>query len=161
MAILGIGFILLGIGGIFYSKWNWGGLKIKIAVTSIILGAVFLKVDFASHTCQNELANETVKKKENEHEKLITKEFESNPKEIEASKNEPVNGLVKEVLYLSENELKILRLLEKNASITQEEIAGILHLSKSSVKRNMTKLREKEWIARVGSDKKGYWKILK
>lgn len=83
------------------------------------------------------------------------------PNDIDEMKNEPVNELVNEIVDLSENELNILRLLIKNRYITQDEIASILQLSKSSIKRNIVKLKEKEWIARVGADKKGYWKILK
>ena len=83
------------------------------------------------------------------------------PNDIDEMKNEPVNELVNEIVNLSENELNILRLLIKNRYITQDEIASILQLSKSSIKRNIVKLKENEWIARVGSDKQGYWKILK
>ena len=48
-----------------------------------------------------------------------------------------------------------------NNKITADEIAGKLQLTKRSIENYISKLKEKRYIERVGSDKTGYWKILK
>ena len=35
-----------------------------------------------------------------------------------------------------------------------------LHVTRKAIANNMKKLKEKNVIKRVGSDKKGYWKLL-
>lgn len=110
---------------------------------------------------KNELVKEPVKSQE---ETSQTPEIEPSYAitDIKADiQNEPVNGLVNEMINLKEDELKILRLIIRNSHITQDEIADMLYLSKSSIKRDMESLKEKGWIARIGADKNGYWKVLK
>lgn len=110
---------------------------------------------------KNELVKEPVKYQE---ETSQTPEIEPSYAitDIKADiQNEPVNGLVNEMINLKEDELKILRLIIRNSHITQDEIADMLYLSKSSIKRDMESLKEKGWIARIGADKNGYWKVLK
>lgn len=48
-----------------------------------------------------------------------------------------------------------------NNKITADEIAGKLQLTKRSIENYISKLKENRFIERVGSDKTGYWKILK
>jgi predicted XRE-type DNA-binding protein len=52
----------------------------------------------------------------------------------------------------------ILKLIEKNNKITQQEIAGILGCSKSTVVRNMSKMKNVHY---KGSGYSGHWKIDK
>ncbi|MEY3452014.1 MAG: hypothetical protein RL711_1842, partial [Bacteroidota bacterium] len=52
-------------------------------------------------------------------------------------------------------------LILDNNKITADEIAGKLQLTKRSIENYISKLKEKRYIERVGSDKTGYWKILK
>ena len=59
----------------------------------------------------------------------------------------------------TENERKILEEIIKKEDITQEKLAEIIGISRRSVINNINKLREKKIITRVGSDRKGYWKI--
>ena len=157
--LLGIGFIMLGIWKILnIDLWKIAEIKSWLpSIVIIIFGILFLKIGFTSNKGQNEPANEPVKKEE----KQLFENLDDQSNDIDEGKSEPVNELVSQIVNLSQNELNIIRLMTKNGYITQDEIARILHLSKSSVKRTILKLKEKEWITRVGSDKKGYWKILK
>ena len=65
--------------------------------------------------------------------------------------NDTVNDTVK----------TILALIEQNPSITYEEIAEKTGKSRRTISRLITELKEKNIIARVGSDKTGYWEIVK
>ena len=58
-------------------------------------------------------------------------------------------------------ELLILNLLENVPDITQNELSKKTNLSLRTVKRIIQQLKQKNIIERVGSDKKGYWKIIK
>lgn len=58
-----------------------------------------------------------------------------------------------------ETEKQILQLVMNNPNITQREIAEKIKLTEKTVKRNMNKLKEKNILERIGSDKTGYWKI--
>ena len=60
---------------------------------------------------------------------------------------------------LSETEQKIIELLKADGKATQKKLAEELGISLRTVKRNMTALQEKGTIARVGSNKAGYWKV--
>lgn len=68
------------------------------------------------------------------------------------SKNEPVNELVNEPVFC---------LIQKNPKITIQQISTQLNLSVSSIKRKIQLLKQKNIIQRVGSDKTGYWKVIK
>lgn len=61
----------------------------------------------------------------------------------------------------NESEIKILNKLDKNPNLTQVQLSTILNISRRSIIKNMKKLKDKNKIERVGSDRKGYWKILK
>jgi len=51
--------------------------------------------------------------------------------------------------------------LKKQNDITQEELSDKTGISLRTVKRIMSSLKEKGYIKRVGSNKKGYWQVLK
>ena len=61
----------------------------------------------------------------------------------------------------SENEQNILNELIKNPYITQVQLSELLGISKRSIIKNMKNLKDKNKIKRIGSDRKGYWKICK
>lgn len=52
------------------------------------------------------------------------------------------------------------QLIEKN-SITANEVCEKTDFSRPTVERALKKLKYLEIIERIGSDKKGYWKVLK
>lgn len=53
----------------------------------------------------------------------------------------------------------VLDLIKQNTLITSSEISKQLNISLSTVKRKLKALKDTGKIARVGSDKTGYWKI--
>ncbi len=55
----------------------------------------------------------------------------------------------------------VFKLITENNNITATEISKRLKISLSTAKRKIKKLKEKRIIERVGSDKTGYWKIIK
>lgn len=56
---------------------------------------------------------------------------------------------------------QILLLLEKEPDITAKEISKRIGFSTRKISRIIKGLRESGKIMRVGSDRKGYWKIKK
>ena len=60
---------------------------------------------------------------------------------------------------LNSTQQKIMELLRKNPRVTQVEMAEIIKISRRAVQKNIKDLVEKDMVERVGSDRKGYWKI--
>lgn len=60
---------------------------------------------------------------------------------------------------LSEIELKVLEEIKKKENITFNEIANSLEISYKYVEKIVAKLKEKDIIERIGSNKTGYWKV--
>ena len=56
---------------------------------------------------------------------------------------------------------KIIELITNNNRITQNEIANITNVNVRTIKRNFKILIDNLIIERIGSDKAGYWQILK
>lgn len=48
----------------------------------------------------------------------------------------------------------------KKPKVTQISTANQLKISEKIVKRNISKLKEKGIVERIGADKNGYWKIV-
>lgn len=61
---------------------------------------------------------------------------------------------------LNETERAILRAISDNQTLSQREIAALLHRSLSTVKFYMEKMKKNQIIARDGSSQKGKWLIL-
>jgi ATP-dependent DNA helicase RecG len=62
---------------------------------------------------------------------------------------------------LSENEKRVLLELINNPSILYDPLVVKLKISKRTVYRVFESLVKKRYIQRVGSNKKGYWKVIK
>lgn len=62
---------------------------------------------------------------------------------------------------MNETQNRIYELIANNRFITQNEIVDLLGISIRTVKRNFKELIDNSIIERVGSNKKGYWEILK
>lgn len=56
---------------------------------------------------------------------------------------------------------QILLLLQGNPELTAIQLGQALSVSDRTIKRHIQKLREQGWIRRVGSDKTGYWEVLR
>ena len=50
---------------------------------------------------------------------------------------------------------------KQDGNYTREDLSLLMSKSERTIQRYFTELREKGFIERVGSDKTGYWKILK
>ncbi len=85
------------------------------------------------------------------------RDFKEERKEEIEKNNEGVN----EDVIISQRLLKIIALIEKDNQISQTEIAKKLKVSISSIYRDIEKSKKVRKIQRVGSDKAGYWKIVK
>jgi len=59
----------------------------------------------------------------------------------------------------TENQQLILSSITKNPHITIEELVSVVGIAASKIKENISKLKKKGLIERVGADKGGYWKI--
>ncbi|MFA5858896.1 MAG: RNA-binding domain-containing protein [Elusimicrobiota bacterium] len=59
------------------------------------------------------------------------------------------------------NQRKILVIIRRNRHVTIAELAIIVKMSDRKIKENLSKLKEKKLIRRIGPDKGGYWEIVK
>ncbi|MFR3895675.1 MAG: winged helix-turn-helix transcriptional regulator, partial [Merdibacter sp.] len=62
---------------------------------------------------------------------------------------------------LDETSLKILNLLAADPAYTTTFLAEKLSLSRKTVSLRLKMLKANGLIERIGSDRKGYWKLLK
>ena len=60
---------------------------------------------------------------------------------------------------LDEREIKLLELIKENPYITNEELGHKFNVAPRTIARNISNLKNKDLIRRVGSNKGGYWKI--
>ena len=61
---------------------------------------------------------------------------------------------------LNETEKIILKEIKSNPNITKREIQEKIGKGKTAVDRGISNLKEKGYIEHIGSNRKGYWKIL-
>lgn len=61
---------------------------------------------------------------------------------------------------LNKTQRKLLEVIKENPYITQKILSNKLNLSRPAIALNMKKLKSGGFIERIGSDRKGYWKIL-
>ena len=80
-------------------------------------------------------------------------------KEVLATINVSANVGVN--VALSNIEELILEELVKSPKITAASLSLIINKSKRTAERYLKSLQENGYIEREGSDKKGYWKVLK
>ena len=62
---------------------------------------------------------------------------------------------------LTGNEKRILLELINNPSVPYDQLVIDLKISRRTVSRVFVSLVEKGYIERIGTNKKGYWKIIK
>ena len=61
---------------------------------------------------------------------------------------------------VTENQRKILELTNKNPHISAREISKVIGISQRKTEENISKLKQKGILKRIGPDKGGYWKAL-
>lgn len=59
----------------------------------------------------------------------------------------------------TKGETKIIAVIQENPFVTKLELAALCNLSLSGIEWNIRKLKERGVLERVGSTKKGYWRI--
>ncbi len=69
-------------------------------------------------------------------------------------------GVEKGVEKLSENEQKIIGLIQEDRSISKAELVEKGGLSKKTVEYNIESLKKKGFLKRIGGAKGGYWGIV-
>lgn len=76
--------------------------------------------------------------------------------------NLSLDKLIKDNNFVFNNiQIEIIELIINNNKITQNEMASIIGVSVRTIKRNFKILIDNSVIKRIGSDKAGYWQILK
>ncbi len=80
---------------------------------------------------------------------------------IDEPVNDTVNGPVNDTVSITEKQLIILKSIQRNPSITIDQIGTIGKFGRSTVKRHLKHLQNIGFIQRVGSDKTGHWEILR
>lgn len=63
-------------------------------------------------------------------------------------------------LELNETETEIYNCIKENENITIPELSNEANVGERQVMRVLNKLKEKKYIKREGSNKKGFWKVL-
>jgi predicted HTH transcriptional regulator len=88
----------------------------------------------------------------------LTSEIEKNSKLVEGL----VEGLVERLVEgLVENQKKMVYLIDQNPTITIKELAESIGISTTAIDKNLTKLKDKNILRRIGGDKKGRWELVK
>lgn len=83
-----------------------------------------------------------------------TEQIQGGQKWTEVDRNEIIKNM-------ESTQDKILYLIRENPRITQTMMSNELGFARSIISSNLQKLKEKGIIERIGSDRNGYWKILK
>ena len=55
---------------------------------------------------------------------------------------------------------KIIEALEKNNSLTREDLAKLTNVSSNAIKQQLAKLKKEGRIKRIGSTKTGHWRVI-
>lgn len=73
--------------------------------------------------------------------------------------NGPVNGPVN--CNLTDRQIAMIEIMEKTPTINRTELLGILNVSLTTLRREISSLKASGYIKREGSDKSGLWLVLK
>lgn len=66
-----------------------------------------------------------------------------------------------ENIELNDAEIKILELIKSNPSYKTTDFIRLTEYSEVYINKKIRNLKDKEYIRRVGSNKSGYWELLK
>ena len=61
---------------------------------------------------------------------------------------------------LSENQVKILKLMLVNRYVSKKEISEKIGISTTAIDKNISKLKESGVLKRIGPDKGGHWEVI-
>ena len=62
---------------------------------------------------------------------------------------------------LVENQFKILELMLKDPKVSKHKMAEVIGISTTAIDKNISTMKRKGFIERVGPDRGGYWKVVK
>lgn len=94
----------------------------------------------------------------NDNHIIVTIPFD---KQVMESINVGANVGLNVDVNINDTERKIIEMLINDPTLTAEKISMKIEKSKRTAERYLKALQEKGIILRTGSDKKGYWKIIK
>ena len=82
---------------------------------------------------------------------------------VNGTVNGTENGLYREneTIRLNKNQYSVLKYIAINEHSTYEDVAQKLQISRRTISRHISILRQLGVVVRKGSDKNGYWKVLK
>ena len=72
-----------------------------------------------------------------------------------------IDTIIDTITSLPDNERKIFEEMQKNPTITAQELSKMLSINLRNTKKNIEKIKEKGLIKRVGSRKSGYWEVVR
>lgn len=72
-----------------------------------------------------------------------------------------IEGNKTNISELTETQNKLLVEIRNNPNITKARLVEILPVGKTTIDKGMSVLKKKGYIERIGSNKSGYWKVLK
>ena len=81
--------------------------------------------------------------------------------QIDESKSGQITNLPKGYKSGDESRSKIVESMRNNPEISRRELSKLIGISPSAIQRHIEFLKEAEIIVRLGSDRKGLWKVLK
>ena len=80
---------------------------------------------------------------------------------VEGKVTEKVTDVTDKVTEkVTDIEATILELISNNPTITTSKLADMLSVTRKTISAHMKIMKENNVIERIGSDRKGYWKIL-
>ncbi len=85
--------------------------------------------------------------------------FDATNGTVNDTENDTVNDTVSDTL--NDTESTVLKTIKRNAGVTISDLMKVLEKSRPTIARALAELKAKGYIERVGSDKKGFWKVLK
>lgn len=62
---------------------------------------------------------------------------------------------------LNKTQNDIIMLIKEDSGITQKELCEKMNVARTTITKNLKTLKNKNYIQRIGSDKSGYWKVIK
>ena len=80
---------------------------------------------------------------------------------VMGNKEGNIEGNKTNISELTETQNKLLVEIRNNPNITKARLVEILPVGKTTIDKGMSVLKKKGYIERIGSNKSGYWKVLK
>lgn len=86
--------------------------------------------------------------------------FEHREQDTSQHKHDTTNDTISDTIKITEIQTQIIKLVLKTPTITQNDLAKILDVSRATIARHIKVLVEEEILVRRGSTKKGYWEVV-